>query len=100
MKFFNHWYMYHLALFTSVYFDCSDDWFYSVGVSELPLFDFSLWDLCRFLEVKDLILLFTSVLLEHQILLYSSGKNKCTGSRNRFMIWPSIAFINPLFVLI
>lgn len=74
MKFFNHLYMYHLALFTSVYFVCSDDWFYSVGVSELPLFDFSLWDLCRFLEVKDLILLFTSVLLEHQILLYSSGK--------------------------
>lgn len=74
MKFFNHLYMYHLALFTSVYFVGSDDWFYSVGVSELPLFDFSLWDLCRFLEVKDLILLFTSVLLEHQILLYSSGK--------------------------
>ncbi|XP_062591504.1 DENN domain-containing protein 5A-like, partial [Saccostrea cucullata] len=42
------------------------------SVSELPLFDFSLWDLCRYLEVKDLILLFTSVLLEHQILLYSS----------------------------
>nr|XP_034334337.1 DENN domain-containing protein 5A isoform X4 [Crassostrea gigas] len=46
------------------------------GVSELPLFDFSLWDLCRFLEVKDLILLFTSVLLEHQILLYSSDYQK------------------------
>ncbi|XP_078329219.1 DENN domain-containing protein 5A-like isoform X4 [Crassostrea virginica] len=46
------------------------------GVSELPLFDFSLWDLCRYLEVKDLILLFTSVLLEHQILLYSCDYQK------------------------
>ena len=45
------------------------------GVSELPFFDFSLWDLFCYLDIKDLILLFTSVLLEHQILLYSSGKS-------------------------
>ncbi|XP_060079678.1 DENN domain-containing protein 5B-like [Ylistrum balloti] len=42
------------------------------SVSELPLFDFSLWDLFRSLDVRDIIQLFTSVLLEHQILIYSS----------------------------
>ncbi|OWF41370.1 DENN domain-containing protein 5B [Mizuhopecten yessoensis] len=42
------------------------------SVSELPLFDFSLWDLFRSLEVRDIIQLFTSVLLEHQILIYAS----------------------------
>ena len=44
------------------------------GTSELPLFDFSLWDLVRLLGLDNLILLFISVLLEHQVLLYSSGK--------------------------
>ncbi|KAK3098446.1 hypothetical protein FSP39_019539 [Pinctada imbricata] len=42
------------------------------SVSELPLFDFSLWRLFRLLDVRDIVQLFTSVLLEHQILLYSS----------------------------
>jgi len=50
-------------------------WF-STGVSELPLFDFSLWKMFHCLKIKDIIQLFTSVLLEHQILLYSSGKYK------------------------
>ncbi|XP_069132552.1 DENN domain-containing protein 5B-like isoform X3 [Argopecten irradians] len=48
------------------------DWREVKGVSELPLFDFSLWDLFRSLEVRDIIQLFTSVLLEHQILIYAS----------------------------
>ena len=45
------------------------------GTSELPLFDFSLWDLVRLLGLDNLILLFISVMLEHQVLLYSAGKS-------------------------
>ena len=60
-----------------------------VGSGELPLFDFSLWDLVRLLGLDHLIQLLVSVLLEHQILLYSAGKcsftHYCFGLNHRFM---------------
>ncbi|KAL5009858.1 hypothetical protein ScPMuIL_012163 [Solemya velum] len=46
------------------------------GLNELPLFDFNLWELFRILNPEKLMLVFTSVLLEHQILLYSSDYQK------------------------
>jgi len=45
------------------------------SIEELPLFDFSLRELFTLLGVDCLIQLFTCVLLEHQVLLCSSGKN-------------------------
>ena len=46
------------------------------GISELPLFDFLLSELFMLLDIKDIIQLFTTLLLEHQVLLYSSGNYK------------------------
>lgn len=45
------------------------------SIEELPLFDFSLRELFTLLGVDCLIQLFTCVLLEHQVLLCSSGNN-------------------------
>ncbi|XP_064612538.1 DENN domain-containing protein 5B-like isoform X2 [Liolophura sinensis] len=42
------------------------------SVIELPVFDFSLWELFKILGLENVLKLFTSVLLEHQVLLYSS----------------------------
>ena len=47
-----------------------------VGVTELPLHDYPLRDLFDRLGVENLIDLFTCVLLERQILLYSQGKKQ------------------------
>lgn len=44
------------------------------GVGELPLADFPLGEAFRLLGVENLVQLFTCVLLEMQILLYSQGK--------------------------
>ncbi|XP_052242750.1 DENN domain-containing protein 5B-like isoform X4 [Dreissena polymorpha] len=51
-------------------------WSVITGTGELPLFDFSLWDLVRLLGLDHLVQLFVSVLLEHQILLYSSDYHR------------------------
>ncbi|XP_060588449.1 DENN domain-containing protein 5B-like isoform X3 [Ruditapes philippinarum] len=51
-------------------------WDNTKGTGELPLFDFSLWDLVRLLGLDHLVQLFASVLLEHQILLYSSDYHR------------------------
>lgn len=40
----------------------------------MPLFDFPLWDLFRLLGVEGTLNVFMCVLLEHQILFYSSGE--------------------------
>ncbi|XP_074642323.1 DENN domain-containing protein 5B-like isoform X3 [Tubulanus polymorphus] len=42
------------------------------GLTELPLFDFSLRELFMLLGIENILMIFTSMLLEHQILLYSS----------------------------
>ncbi|XP_050393892.1 DENN domain-containing protein 5B isoform X2 [Patella vulgata] len=46
------------------------------SMGELPLFDFSLWELFKLLGVDNLLSLFVSVLMEHQVLLYSSDYQK------------------------
>ncbi|XP_052808274.1 DENN domain-containing protein 5B-like isoform X7 [Mya arenaria] len=46
------------------------------STGELPLFDFSLWDLVRLLGLDHLVQLLVSVLLEHQILLFSSDYHR------------------------
>ena len=46
------------------------------GVTELPLHDYPLRDLFDRLGVENLIDLFTCVLLEKQILLYSQGESQ------------------------
>ncbi|XP_046341976.1 DENN domain-containing protein 5B-like isoform X2 [Haliotis rufescens] len=46
------------------------------GLSELPLFDYSLWNLFHKLGMENVLQVFTSILLEHQILLYSSDYHK------------------------
>ena len=56
---------------------------YLSGTNELPLFDFSLWDLVRLIGLDNLIHLFVSVLLEHQVLLYSAGKILIKKIRDR-----------------
>lgn len=48
--------------------------FFLPGSGELPLFDFSLYDMFRLLGVDGVVDIFKCVLLEHQVLLYSSGK--------------------------
>ena len=45
-----------------------------VGIMELPLFDGSLRETLDLLGVDNLLSVLTSMLLEHQILLYSEGK--------------------------
>ncbi|XP_052808270.1 DENN domain-containing protein 5A-like isoform X3 [Mya arenaria] len=52
------------------------DWNDIKGTGELPLFDFSLWDLVRLLGLDHLVQLLVSVLLEHQILLFSSDYHR------------------------
>ncbi len=47
---------------------------YLTGVTELPLLDYPLRDLFDRLGVQKVLDLFTCVLLERQILLYSQGK--------------------------
>lgn len=42
--------------------------------SELPLFDYFMSDLFRLLDLDSFLQLFTCVLLENQVLLYSKGK--------------------------
>ncbi|KAK3603529.1 hypothetical protein CHS0354_027948 [Potamilus streckersoni] len=42
------------------------------SANELPLFDFSLWELFRLLGLENVLQVFVSVLLEHQVLLYSA----------------------------
>ncbi|ESO93313.1 hypothetical protein LOTGIDRAFT_232739 [Lottia gigantea] len=46
------------------------------SMGELPLFDFSLWELCKLLGIDNLLLIFVSVLMEHQVLLYSADYQK------------------------
>ena len=52
---------------------------HSVGNMELPLFDGSLRETLDLLGVDNLLRLLTSILLEHQILLYSEGKSYSKG---------------------
>ena len=54
---------------------------YSVGNMELPLFDGSLRETLDLLGVDNLLSVLTSLLLEHQILLYSEGKAYSKGQR-------------------
>ena len=49
------------------------------SIEELPLFDFLLRELFTLLGVDCLVQLFTCVLLEHQVLLCSSGNNAGEG---------------------
>ncbi|XP_052822652.1 DENN domain-containing protein 5B isoform X4 [Octopus bimaculoides] len=42
------------------------------GMNELPLFDFSLWELFQLLDSRNILRIFRSILLEHQVLFYSS----------------------------
>ncbi|CAC5413553.1 DENND5 [Mytilus coruscus] len=46
------------------------------SVSELPLFDFCLSELFEYLDIRDIVQLFTTLLLEHQVLFYSSDYQK------------------------
>ena len=43
-------------------------------VRELPFFDFPIRELFRILDVDSLLYLFTSILMENQVLICSSGK--------------------------
>ncbi|XP_052088429.1 DENN domain-containing protein 5B-like isoform X1 [Mytilus californianus] len=52
------------------------DWREVKGVSELPLFDFCLSQLFEYLDIRDIVQLFTTLLLEHQVLFYSSDYQK------------------------
>ena len=45
----------------------------AAGVTELPLFDYSLKKMFDMLGAESVLNLFTCFLLEHQILLYSTG---------------------------
>lgn len=47
---------------------------FRLGTQELPLFDFSLYELFKLLGIDTVVEVFKCVLLEHQILLYSSGR--------------------------
>lgn len=44
------------------------------GLNELPLFDYSLKELCSLLGVENTVLLFTCMLLEYQILMVSDSE--------------------------
>ena len=44
-----------------------------LALGELPLFDFPLWELFRLLGIDIVLSVFMCVLLEHQVLFYSSG---------------------------
>ena len=46
----------------------------TIGDTELPLFDYPLKHLFELLGVDNVLNIFTSVLLEHQVLFYCSGK--------------------------
>lgn len=46
------------------------------GVNELPLFDFSLWKLFQLMDIRNILMVFRSILLEHQVLFYSSDYQK------------------------
>lgn len=45
-------------------------------VNELPLFDFSLWKLFQLMDIRNILMVFRSILLEHQVLFYSSDYQK------------------------
>ncbi len=45
-----------------------------LGVIEMPLLDFHLRDMFHLLGVDNVLNLFSSILLERQVLLYSQGK--------------------------
>ncbi|GAB1599712.1 domain-containing 5B isoform X4 [Argonauta hians] len=42
------------------------------GLDELPLFDFSIWELFQLLDSRNILRIFRSILLEYQVLFYSS----------------------------
>ena len=48
------------------------------GLNELPLFDYSLKELCGLLGVENIVQLFTCILLEYQILIISNSEYTCT----------------------
>ena len=50
----------------------------TIGLMELPLFDGSLRETLDLLGVDNMLNVLTSVLLEHQVLLYSEGESMCS----------------------
>lgn len=47
--------------------------FFSLGMTELPLLDYSLKEMFMLLSLDNILAIFRSVLLEHQVLLFSRG---------------------------
>lgn len=63
-------------------------------LNELPLFDFAMREVFYLLDVDSLLYLFTSVLLENQVLICSSSKFRCIHTR--IACW--ICFLKKLLV--